>query len=286
MSTRIGVEDLVYAIMTTEGVYSSPVSIAPAMKVGLKPTISSETLYGDNTAQETISIVGDTKVELETTYLTLAVQAALLGRTLDAVTGIMGHSNDDIAPYVALGFRAKKANGTYRYVWLLKGKFDEPAEDFETVEDKVKFQTPKITAMFVTRLDGYFKYTADEEEGTVDETFLDAVHSPTLDLVAPTYTIVPVDDEDSASKTAAIVVSFDKPMDPTTVNAGTLFCNVDDGAEITLTGTWDATYEEISFAHAELTGATLHNIILTTGIKSSFGIALDTNDILSFTTVA
>lgn len=37
-----------------------------------------------------------------------------------------------IAPTLALGFKSKKNNGKYRYVWLLKGKFELTADEYDT----------------------------------------------------------------------------------------------------------------------------------------------------------
>lgn len=54
-------------------------------------------------------------------------------------------------PYVAVGFRAKKTGGKYRYVWLLKAKFKVPSEKYETKGESIKFNTPDIEASFTTR---------------------------------------------------------------------------------------------------------------------------------------
>ena len=58
---------------------------------------------------------------------------------------------EDEPPYVAVGFRAKKTGGKYRYVWLLKAKFKVPSEKYETKGESIKFNTPDIEASFTTR---------------------------------------------------------------------------------------------------------------------------------------
>ena len=133
--------------------------------VKISPKSNSDTLYADNKAVETVSTLGEVEVELETQDLPLEVQAVLLGHTLDAASKVMSYEADDNAPYVAVGFKVKKGNGKYRYVWLLKGKFSEPEEEHSTQEDKTKFQTPKLKGTFLTRADGRWKYTADEDSG-------------------------------------------------------------------------------------------------------------------------
>ena len=58
---------------------------------------------------------------------------------------------EDEPPYVAVGFRAKKTGGKYRYVWLLKAKFKVPSEKYETKGESIKFNTPDIEADFTAR---------------------------------------------------------------------------------------------------------------------------------------
>lgn len=180
MSALVGLENLVYAKLTDEttNIYSTPVKIAPAINAKIKPKVNSAILYGDNKAVETVSALGEVEIELEVTDLPLEVQAAILGHDLDTATGVMTYNENDIAPYVAIGFKSKKANGNYRYVWLLKGKFEEFEDEYATTEDKVKFTTPKIKGTFVTRKDGVWKYTADEDSGTVPVGFLSTVYEP------------------------------------------------------------------------------------------------------------
>ena len=57
---------------------------------------------------------------------------------------------------VAVGFRAKKANGKYRYFWLYRVKFAVPATNLETKGESINFQTPSIegTVMRRNKVDG------------------------------------------------------------------------------------------------------------------------------------
>ena len=177
-STPIGVENLVYALMTDEvlGTYGTVEGIAPLINVKISPKNNSESLYADNIVVEKVNSLGDIDVEFEVQDLPLEIQAAMLGHTLDPANGVMVHNVIDIAPYLALGFKIRKANGNYRYVWLLKGKFEEPGEEAATQEDKVNFQTPKLKGGFVARADGNWKYTMDEDSATIPiTTFLTTV---------------------------------------------------------------------------------------------------------------
>lgn len=180
-SAPIGVENLMYAVLTDEtaGTYETPALIAPAINIKISPKSNSDTLYADNKAVETVSSMGEIDVEVQIQDLALEVQAALLGHKLDATSKVMCYAADDLVPYVAVGFKIKKANGKYRYVWLLKGKFSEPEEEHATQEDKATFQTPKVKGTFLTRLDGKWKYTADEDSGfTGGATWFTKVYAP------------------------------------------------------------------------------------------------------------
>lgn len=43
-----------------------------------------------------------------------------------------------------MGFRAKKANGKYRYFWLYRVKFGVPSTSLSTKGDSITFSTPSI----------------------------------------------------------------------------------------------------------------------------------------------
>jgi len=182
-STNIGVEQLVYAPLTDEALntYGAVIPVSPLINVKITPKVNTDNLYADNQAIETVSVIGEIDVEVEVSCLPLEVQAGFFGHTLDTVHGVLTHSVDDVVPYVALGFKIKKANNHYRYVWLLKGKFEEMPDEVATQEDKVKFSTGKIKGTFVSRSDGNYKYSMDEDSATTPlTTFLTTVYVPTI----------------------------------------------------------------------------------------------------------
>lgn len=69
-------------------------------------------------------------------------KAFLLGGTVDS-KGVLIEGGDDIAPYVAMGFKTARSDGTDDYIWLYKGKFAPGDETFRTKEQgTVNWQTP------------------------------------------------------------------------------------------------------------------------------------------------
>lgn len=183
-STAVGVENLVFATLTDDTLmtYGTVTKISPLINVKVTPKITSTSLYADNMAVENVTSLGDIDVEFETQDLPLEVQAALLGHTLDLVGGVMTYKSSDLAPYVALGFKIKKGNGKYRYVWLLKGRFEDLSEEAATQDAATKFTTPKLKGTFIPRLiDGLWKYVMDEDSATTPiTTFLTTVYKPVL----------------------------------------------------------------------------------------------------------
>ncbi|HZK62360.1 MAG TPA: major tail protein [Anaerovoracaceae bacterium] len=167
-SAAISVENLVYALLTDEalGTYGTVTPISPVINVKVTPSSSSDVLYAEGRAVETVTSVGVVSVEFEAQDFPLEVQAAMLGHTLDPLTGVMIHNSGDIAPYLALGFKVKKANGKYRHIWLTKGNFEEPGVEAVTQGDKVTFSTPKIKGSFIVPASGDWKYTMDEDSGS------------------------------------------------------------------------------------------------------------------------
>lgn len=172
-ATIIGASMLYYAIMTTEdtasssAVYATPQRIEGLVSISVNPNPSTETLFADNGALETSATLGNIEVEINATGLTNDVLAALLGHTVDGDTGVLESRSDDTPPWVAIGFKALKSNGEYRYVWLVKGKFQVNENAYETKGDSINFQVPSIIGSFVKRNnDDIWKKQSDTDDDT------------------------------------------------------------------------------------------------------------------------
>ena len=159
----IGLDKLYYAKITEdesgEETYGTPMSLAKAMTVDLSVELAEATLYADDGAAEVVK-------EFKSGTLTLGiddigVQAAqdLTGAKIDTNKVLISTSEDGGAP-VAIGFRAKKANGKYRYFWLYKVKFGIPATNLTTKGESITFSTPTIegTVLRRNKLDGQSKH--------------------------------------------------------------------------------------------------------------------------------
>ena len=150
----IGLRDIYYAKLLTDPVggtatYEAPKRLAGAISANINPNSSSATLFADDGPADTAATLGEISLELNVADIPLETQAELLGHTVEG--GVLKKKGGDVPPWVAVGFRTLKSNGSYRYYWLNKGKFATPEEDLKTKGDSIEFTTPTISGSFVKR---------------------------------------------------------------------------------------------------------------------------------------
>lgn len=165
----LGLRDLFYApCIETDGVesYGTPKKLAEAMTADLSVKTADGDLYADDTLSESVSEFDSGTLKIGIKDLVPEVTAELLGQMVDE-DKVVWAGKDNEPPYVAIGFRAKKTRGRFRYVWLLKVKFKVPSEKYETKGNSIKFNTPEIEGAIVARKkDGQWKadFTGTESE--------------------------------------------------------------------------------------------------------------------------
>ena len=151
-ATKIGCDHAMYAILTeaVDGTptWGTPVALPGLLSVGINPNGSVDTLFYDDGPGDTAATLGKIEMEVEKNYLTTTEKAALLGHVLDSNKALVS-GGSDTPPWVAFGFRSLKSDGTYRYVWLYKGKFIDPEDQNKTKGDSVNFNTDTIKGNFV-----------------------------------------------------------------------------------------------------------------------------------------
>ena len=156
----LGLKDLFYAVCTeTDGAetYAAPKKLAEAMSADLSVKTADGSLYADDTLSESVTEFASGTLKLGIKDLTPEVLAEILGQMVDQ-NKVVWAGKDDEPPYVAVGFRAQKTGGRFRYVWLLKCKFKVPSEKYATKGESIKFNTPDVEADFTTRKkDGRWK---------------------------------------------------------------------------------------------------------------------------------
>ncbi|MBK4212556.1 phage tail protein [Bacillus pumilus] len=133
-----------------------------AINMKVEPEQSTEKQYADNKLVDMVVSTGSTKVEMEMRDLPHEISIMLLG--LEEENGMLLYKKNNIPPWVAMSFYGVKANGRKRYVGLVQGRFSIPGTDVKTKEEKVDFQTAKLSGEFLDReQDELYKVVADED---------------------------------------------------------------------------------------------------------------------------
>jgi len=170
----IGLDRLYYAKITEESngdeTYETPEPLAKAITAELSVELAEATLYADDGAAEIIKEFKNGTLSLGIDDIGAAIASDLTGATIDDNKVLISTSEDGGDP-VAIGFRAKKANGKYRYFWLYRVKFGIPATNLTTKGDSITFSTPTIegTVLRRNKLDGQGKHPWKAEVNEGDE---------------------------------------------------------------------------------------------------------------------
>mgnify|MGYP001148221899 FL=1 len=155
----IGLDRLYYAKITEgengDETYATPVSLAKAMTAELSVELAEATLYADDGAAEIVKEFQSGTLSLGVDDIGVIAAEDLTGAKIDDNKVLISASEDGGTP-VAIGFRAKKANGKYRYFWLYRVKFGIPATNLATKGESITFSTPTIegTVLRRNKLDG------------------------------------------------------------------------------------------------------------------------------------
>lgn len=189
MARQIGLRDIHIALLTkdddTAATYATPSKLERAVSAKLSPKVSSENIYSDDTVEDVIAAFDSVEVEIELNQLSLTSRATLQGAKV--AKGVLIESKDDLAPTLALGFKSKKHNGKYRFVWLLKGKFEMASDEYDTEAEKPSPKSAKLKGTFFSRnFDGNYRFIADEDEVGIDPTILAAWFTAVPDEPAAT----------------------------------------------------------------------------------------------------
>ena len=159
----IGLDKLYYAKITEgdtgEETYGTPTQLAKAMTAELSVELAEATLYADDGAAEVVKEFQSGTLTLGIDDIGVQVAQDLTGAKIDDNKVLISASEDGGEP-VAIGFRAKKSNGKYRYFWLYKVKFGISATNLTTKGESIEFSTPTIegTVLRRNKLDGQGKH--------------------------------------------------------------------------------------------------------------------------------
>ena len=193
----IGLDKLYYAKITEDlsgnETYGTPIQLAKAMKADLSVELAEATLYADDGPAEIVKEFKSGTLSLGIDDIGVTAAEDLTGATLDDNNVVVSGSEDGGSP-VAVGFRAKKSNGKYRYFWLYRVVFGIPATNLTTKGDSITFSTPTIEGTVVRRnkLDGNGKHPwkseVNEDDASVPTSVITGWYTQVYE---PVFTVTP-----------------------------------------------------------------------------------------------
>ena len=190
----IGLDMLHFAKITEDDdgneTYGTPEKLAKAISADLSVELVEAILYADDGIAEIVKEFGNGTLSLGIDDIGSAVASTLTGATIDS-NGVVISASEDGGEPVAIGFRAKKANGKYKYFWLYKVKFGIPATNLATKGESITFSTPTIegTIMRRNKVDGRNKHPwkAEVTEGDT-KVSAETITNWYKNVYEPTYT--------------------------------------------------------------------------------------------------
>lgn len=169
----IGLKDLVYSKITFDDdeneSYGEVKKFAGAITADLSVENAEAKLFADDSTKEVANEFAGGSISLGVDDIAPDVLADVTGATKNEDGEVISYG-EDTGGYVALGFRARKSDGKYRCIWLMKVKFGAPSESYETKKDSIDFKTPTIEGdiMQTTKADKSgkhpWKHTKDCDE--------------------------------------------------------------------------------------------------------------------------
>ncbi len=155
-------------------------------------------LYADDGPSEVVKEFKSGSLSLGIDDMGSLVAQDLTGCKIDSNNVVISRSEDGGNP-VAIGFRAKKANGKYRYFWLYRVIFSVPTTSLATKGDSITFSSPTIegTVFRRNKLDGENKHPWKAEVTQGDSGvapliitgWFSSVYEPDFTSVIPIITI-------------------------------------------------------------------------------------------------
>jgi len=293
--SRVGLDNLCIAEVLQDDASAylaeTPEYFAPAAEASQEPAVNRTTQYADDQPFDAMSAEGETTIQLTVTNIPIEMLAKITGRPFDAASGRM-LDNGGTPPYMALLFRSKKSNGSFRYYCYPKGRFDMPGEEAATQSDSPDPKTVQLTFTAVKTVhkfdlgsvtDGVKRIVGDTDTTNFDTTgWFNQVQTPAV--AAPSAlslsSSVPVDAATGVSVSADITLTFNNALANSAVNNVTILSST--GALVAVVKTLNATKKVMTInPNADLAAGAEYTVVIS-GVTDVFGQTL--TDTITFTT--
>jgi phi13 family phage major tail protein len=184
-----GIDNLVYALVIedSDANYTTGAvkDLAPIAEVSKTINQDSVVNYYDNKAAITIRAEGSDDITVTVAVIDLETLADITGQTVDPATGALFEGGDISDRYLAVGYRMKKTDGTYSYIWKYKVSCSIPEEASSTENAGTDTNNQSIVMTCISTVHKFAKggrikgMRVDESDGKADLTgFFDTVTTP------------------------------------------------------------------------------------------------------------
>ena len=149
----VGMDMLFYAKITdgADGEeYGTPIKLARAIKADLPVEPAEAQFFADDGAVYAINDFKSGTLSLGIDDIGVTAAQDLTGAEVDS-NGVLISASENEGTPVAIGFRALKPDGHYRYFWLYRVIFGVPSTNLQTKGDSITFQTPTIEGIVLRR---------------------------------------------------------------------------------------------------------------------------------------
>lgn len=157
----VGLKDLFYAKYnrseTGDEYFDKPMRLAKAIEVKIKINYSMSAVEKEDVVVDADREFRDGTIEINVNDIAPVDKANLLGRMHLVGEDLTISKSSDRAPYVALGFRAKKSGpgNQYRWVWLFKVRFALlNVKHRSRSKGVVEYQTPVLSGQITVMNNG------------------------------------------------------------------------------------------------------------------------------------
>lgn len=213
-SPVIGFKDLVYAVMlsgdtsaSVAPVYDTVAPLCKTAKFGYDPAATQVVAYFDDQSAYSFYNEGEKSITLETDHLTTAVKAIIYGQTV--VNGVIQSGSADNPPYIAIGGKFTRGDGSSDYFWIPKVQLAKGPVNADTKGATIAPQNDMLTGKILNlTYNGNWMTMVNTAHATVPAAtitnwFANPVIAATTDLNALTVTA-------AAGTTGKIVFTFAK----------------------------------------------------------------------------
>lgn len=143
--------------------------LAGVAEISKTTATSTETKYYDNVPALVMDSEGSDEITITASVPDLATYAKIAGKDIDEATGAM-IDGLRTPKYFALGYRMRKTDGTYRYVWRLKGQFSIPDEVSSTENEGTDTHNTQLKYTGISTTHKFTKTGKPAKAVVVDDT--------------------------------------------------------------------------------------------------------------------